>query len=175
MIRATTTMHHQRKDAMGREYITQHVPGTFLPFEQRQTLAADWNGLARAGRRITVRQFAARHGLRPETCRHEYHQGATGVAAQNPRDRQRRRYAEYDPFRAYDAINEGNANKDTRMAVTNQMAALFRRHVIKEKLSPHDIICHMKKELLGQRIPCLSTWHRHINTKDVGIRYGHMF
>ena len=28
--------------------------------EQRQTLAADWNGLIRAGHRVTLRQFAAK-------------------------------------------------------------------------------------------------------------------
>ena len=30
------------KDAM-RNYITQHVPGTHLTFDQRQTRGADWN------------------------------------------------------------------------------------------------------------------------------------
>ena len=46
-----TKPNHQakRKDAV-RKYITQHVPGRFLTFEQRQTLAADWNELIRAGR-----------------------------------------------------------------------------------------------------------------------------
>ncbi len=150
MIKAAKPNHHQGKDAMGREYITQHVPGTFLTFGQRQTLAADWNGFVRAGRRITIRQFAARHGLRPETWRREYHRGATSVAVPDPKDRRRRRYAEYDPFAAQDRINEGNANKGTRMAVTNRMASLFRRHVIGERLSPYDAIRHMREELPGR-------------------------
>ena len=60
-----------RKDAV-RKYITQHVPGTCLTFEQRQTLASDWNELVRAGCRVTLRQFAAKHGLRHKTWRREY-------------------------------------------------------------------------------------------------------
>ena len=50
-----------------RKYITQHVPGTYLTFDQRQTLASDWNELVRAGCRVTLRKFAAKHGLRYET------------------------------------------------------------------------------------------------------------
>lgn len=90
----------------------------------------------------------------------------------DPRDRRRRRYAEYDPFKAQDAINENNANKGTGMLVTNQMAVLFRRHVIDEKLSPYDALCHMKEEMPGRRIPCLSTWYRHVNAGDVGGLHG---
>lgn len=30
------------------------------------------------------------------------------------------------------------------------LAALFRRHVIDEKLSPYDALCHMKEEMPGQ-------------------------
>lgn len=61
-----------------RKYITQHVPGTYLTFEPRQTLASDWNELIRAGCRVTLRQFAAKHGLRCETWRREYRRGAAG-------------------------------------------------------------------------------------------------
>ena len=96
-----TNQKHQakRKDAV-RKYITQHVPGTHLTFEQRQTLSADWNELIRAGRRITMRQFAAKHGLNFETWRREYHRGAEGAAVPDDRDKRRRKYAEYDPFKA---------------------------------------------------------------------------
>ena len=87
-----------------------------------------------------------------------------GVPA--PKDRRRRKYAEYDPFKAQDEVNENNANKGTRMRVTNQMAFLFRRHVIDEKLSPYDALCHMKEEMPGQDIPCLSTWYKHINASN---------
>ncbi len=58
------------------------------------------------------------------------------------------------------------------MLVTNQMAVIFRRHVVEEKLSPYDAPCHMKEEMPGQSIPCLSTWYRHINAGDVGVRHG---
>ena len=145
MMKAAKPNHQgQRKDAM-RKYITQHVPGTFITFEQRQTLAADWNGLVRAGRRVTLRQFAAKHGLRHETWRWEYNRGATGEAVPDARDRRRRKYAEYDPFKAQDAINANNANKGARMLVTNRMVLLFKRHVLEERLSPYDAICRMKE------------------------------
>ena len=115
----------QRKDAV-RNYTTQHVPGAHLNFIQRQTLASDWNAIVRAGCRITMRQFAAKHGLKCETWRREYLRGATGEAVPDPKDRRRRKYAEYDPFKAQDEVNENNANKGARMLVTNQMAFLFR-------------------------------------------------
>ena len=172
MMKASKTNHPTtRKDAV-RYYTTQHVPGTHLNFSQRQTLASDWNAIVRAGCRITLRQFAAKHGLKYETWRREYHRGAVGVAVPDPKDRRRRKYAEYDPFKAQDEINENNANKGTRMLVTNQMAFLFKRHVTDEKLSPYDALCHMKEEMPGQDLPCLSTWYKHINAGDVGVRYG---
>ena len=155
-----------------RKYITQHVPGTRLTFEQRQTLATDWNDLVRTGRSITIRRFAARHGINSETWRREYHRGATGLAISDPKDGRRRKYCEYDPFVAQDIINANNENKGARMLVTNKMASLFRRHVVEEKLSPYDSLCHMKEEMPGQSIPCLSTWYRHVNAGDVGVRYG---
>ncbi len=30
----------------------------------------------------------------------------------------------------------------------------------------------MKEEMPGQSIPCLSTWYRHVNAGDVGVRHG---
>ena len=146
MMKVTKPKHQsQRKDAM-RDYTTQHVPGAHLNFSRRQTLASDWNAIVRAGCRITLRQFAAKHGLKSETWRREYHRGAVGVAVPDPKDRRRRRYAEYAPFKAQDKINENNANKGARMIVTNQMAFLFKRHVVDEKLSPYDALCRMKEE-----------------------------
>ena len=172
MMKASKTKHQSQREDAVRYYTTQHVPGTHLNFSQRQTLASDWNAIVRAGCRITLRQFAAKHGLKHETWRREYHRGAVGVAVPDPKDRRRRKYAEYDPFKAQDEINENNANKGTRMLVTNQMAFLFKRHVIDEKLSPYDALCRMKKEMPGQDIPCLSTWYKHINAGDVGVRHG---
>ena len=109
-----------------RNYTTQHVPGAHLNFSQRQTLASDWNATVNAGCRITLRRFAAKHGLRYETWRREYLRGATGAAVPDPKDRRRRRYAEYDPFKAKDAINDNNANKGTRMLVTMRSATTQR-------------------------------------------------
>ena len=91
-------MKKKDRDAV-RNYITQHVPGTHITFGQRQTLAADWNEIIRAGRRITLCQFAAKHGLRYETWRREYNRGAAGEAVPDARDRRRRKYAEYDPLK----------------------------------------------------------------------------
>ena len=45
------------------------MPGAHLDFIQRQILASDWNAIVNAGCRITLRQFAAKHGLRCETWR----------------------------------------------------------------------------------------------------------
>ena len=172
MMKVTQPKHQsQRKDAM-RNYTTQHVPGTHLNFNHRQILASDWNAIVRAGGRITLRQFAAKHGLKCETWRREYLRGATGAAVPDPKDRRRRKYAEYDPFKAQDVINENNANKGAKMLVTNQMAFLFRKHVVNEKLSPYDALCRMKEEMPGKTIPCLSTWYKHINAGDVGVRHG---
>ena len=120
MMKVTKPIHQQRKDAV-RKYITQHAPGTFLTFEQRLTLAADWNELIRSGCRVTIRQFATKHGLRPETWRREYNRGATGVAVPDPKDGRRRKYAEYDPLAAQDKINESNENKGTKLLETNQI------------------------------------------------------
>ena len=75
---------NQRKDAV-RNYTTQHVPGTLLNFIQRQTPASDWNAIVNAGCRITLRQFAAKHGLRYETWRREYLRGATGEGVRTQR------------------------------------------------------------------------------------------
>ena len=172
MMKASKPKHQNRRKDAVRNYTTQHVPGAHLNFSQRQTLASDWNATVRSGCRITLRQFAAKHGLKYETWRREYRRGATGAAVPDPKDRRRRKYAEYDPFMAQDKINENNANKGTRMLVTNRMAALFERHVIGEKLSPYDALRHMKKEMPGQHIPCLSTWYKHINAGDVGVRHG---
>ena len=172
MMKVTKQNHPTTEKDAVRNYITQHVPGTHLTFEQRQTLGADWNRIINAGCRITLRQFAAKHGLRYETWRREYLRGATGFAVADPKDRRRRKYCEYDPFAAQDKINENNENKGTRMRVTNQMAHLFKKHVLEEKLSPYDAICHMKKEMPGKHIPCLSTWYKHIDAGDLGVRYG---
>ena len=107
-MKATKPKHLPTGKDTVRKYTIQHESGTFLTFRQRQILAADWNGLIRTGRRITVRQFAAMHGLKPETWRREYHRGAIGIAIPDPKDRRRRKYSEYDPFAAQDKINENN-------------------------------------------------------------------
>ena len=130
MMKAEKNKHQTRRKDAVRKYITQHVPGTRLTFEQRQTLATDWNDLVRTGRSITIRRFAARHGINSETWRREYHRGATGLAISDPKDRRRRKYCEYDPFVAQDIINANNENKGARMLVTNKMASLFKKHVL---------------------------------------------
>ena len=157
---------------MSREYIIHHEPGAPLTYDQRIRLGAEWNRLIKTGCRVTLRSFALPHGLTEETWRREYLRGATGAAIRDPKDARRRIYAEYDPFKAQDSINYGNANKGTKMLVTNQMKFLFQRHVLDEKLSPYDAVCIMAKEMPGQHIPCVSTWYKHINANDIGVPYG---
>lgn len=157
---------------MSREYIIRHEPGVPLTYDQRIRLGAEWNRLIKAGCRVTLRGFALPHGLTEETWRREYLRGAKGAAIRDPKDARRRIYAEYDPFKAQDSINYGNANKGTKMLVTNQMKFLFQRHVLNEKLSPYDAVCIMAKEMPDQHIPCVSTWYKHINANDIGVPYG---
>ena len=54
MMRAAKPNHSPTERDAVRNYITQHVPGTHLTFEQRQTLASDWNRIINAGCRITL-------------------------------------------------------------------------------------------------------------------------
>ncbi len=86
-MKVTKPKHQSRRKDAVRHYTTQHVPGTHLDFTNRQTLASDRNATIRAGRRITLRQFAAKHGLRDETWRREYLRGATGAAVPDPKSR----------------------------------------------------------------------------------------
>ena len=39
-------------------------------------------------------------------------------------------------------------------------------------MSPYDAVCIMAKEMPDQRIPCVSTWYKHINANDIGVPYG---
>ena len=87
MMKVTEPKHQSRRKDAVRHYTTQHVPGTHLDFTNRQTLASDRNATIQAGRRITLRQFAAKHGLRYETWRREYLRGATGAAVPDPKSR----------------------------------------------------------------------------------------
>ena len=99
---------------MSREYIIRHEPGAPLTYDQRLKLDAEWNRLVKAGCRVTLRGFALPHGLAEETWGRECLRGATGAAIRDPKDARRRIYAEYDPFKAQDAINCGNANKSEK-------------------------------------------------------------
>ena len=134
-----TNQKHQakRKDAV-RKYITQHVPGTHLTFEQRQTLSADWNELIRAGRRITMRQFAAKHGLNFETWRREYHRRAEGAAVPDDRGQTATKVRRVRPLQGtvgregstpHDA--EAQRQKEEKVGLTHSLRSgfLFLRHL----------------------------------------------
>ena len=157
---------------MARNYSTHHSPGTHLSFEDRQMLGSKWNALIESGTMVSIRGFAKRNGIPAETWRREYNRGAENISVPGKTDARMRQYGRYDPFKAQDSIVAGNSNKGTKMLVTNRMAALFRKHVLEEKLSPYDAVCHLRKELPGERIPCVSAWYKHINVGDVGVRYG---
>lgn len=91
----------------------------------RWALARDWNRQVNNGRRPTIRGFARDHGLSPATWHREYRRGEVGASVPDRRDGRRREYNEYDPYKAQDAVDEGNGNKGAAMRVTNKLAALF--------------------------------------------------
>lgn len=161
--------HRRRKDAV-RKYTTHHVPGAHIDFDTRQRLAADWNRAIREGRRVSLRAFAKAHGLAYETWRREYGRGRTAADVPDPRNRRRRIYGEYDPFRAQDDVND-NA-KGPRMLVTNVLERRFSHYVKEMLLSPYDAVQRLKADFPGRRIPGTSTWYHHIWRGDISVKYG---
>ena len=154
MMEVTKPNHRRRKDAV-RKYTTHHVPGAHIDFDTRQRLAADWNRAIREGRRVSLRAFAKAHGLAYETWRREYGRGRTAADVPDPRNRRRRIYGEYDPFRAQDDVND-NA-KGPRMLVTNVLERRFSHYVKEMLLSPYDAVQRLKADFPGRRIPRTST------------------
>ena len=162
---------HTRKDAM-KCYSIHHAPGEHLTLADRLALARDWNRLVNNGRRPTIRGFAREHGLSPATWHREYRRGEVGASVPDRRDGRRREYNEYDPYKAQDAVNEGNGNKGAAMRVTNKLAALFADFVLGQKLSPYDAVCRMRKAMPGAYVPCVRTWYNHIAHGDLAVKYG---
>ena len=167
---STKNLKHGR-DAM-KDYSIHHVPGRHLTFEDRLILARDWNRLLECARKPSLCKFASEHGLAPSTWLREYRRGALGAAVADERDRRRRIYAEYDPYRAQDAVNKGNENKGARMRVTNIIADRFAHYVLECKLSPYDAVCRMKEDFPDKHIPCTRTWYYHIDHGDIAVKYG---
>ena len=155
-----------------KDYSIRHVPGRHLTFGERQILARDWNAILDHGGRPTITGFAKAHGLSEATWHREYKRGMMSDPVPDPRDGRRMQYDEYDPFKAQDSINEGNANKGVKMKVTNHLAERFAHYVLGYSLSPYDAMCRMREEMPDRRIPCLSTWYNHIACGDIPVKYG---
>lgn len=155
-----------------KDYSIRHVPGRHLTFDERQILARDWNAILDHGGRPTITGFAKAHGLSEATWHREYKRGMMSDPVPDPRDGRRMQYDEYDPFKAQDSINEGNANKGVKMKVTNHLAERFAHYVLGCSLSPYDAMCRMREEMPDRRIPCLSTWYNHIACGDIPVKYG---
>lgn len=148
------------------------LSGHHLKFEDRQILARDWNRQVNNGPKPTIRGFAKDHGLAPATWHREYERGKVGAAVPDRRDGRRREYNEYDPCKAQDAVSEGNGNKGAAMRVTNRQAALFAEFVLRQKLSPYDAVCRIRKAMPGAYVPCVRTWYNHIAHGDLAVKYG---
>ena len=133
----------------------------------RAVLLANTSALTR---RVSLRAFAKAHGLAYETWRREYGRGRTAADVPDPRNRRRRIYGEYDPFRAQDDVND-NA-KGPRMLVTNVLERRFSHYVKEMLLSPYDAVQRLKADFPGRRIPGTSTWYHHIWRGDISVKYG---
>ena len=162
-----------RKDAM-RHYIINKIPGSTLKYYHREILERDWNDQIKRGSMPTLRAFAKAHGLAVQTWKREYDRGADGITVPDPKHPGRKIYSTYNAGKAQDKINAGFANKGAPMKVTNLLNAKFSHHVLVNKLSPYDAVCHLKedKELAGKAIPCVSTWYKHIAIGDISVHYG---
>lgn len=152
-----------------RKYSIRKAPGAHLDYSQRKTLEQAWNAYIRGCYRISIRSFAANHGLSAETWRRELARGAT---SQMVKTGNKWRYPEYSADKAQAHIREGQANMGARMALTVQMANRLRILIVEEKRSPYDARCILAKENPGKHIPCLRTIYNHIDAGDMGVMRG---
>lgn len=160
----------RKADTVSRaKYTIKRAPGAHLTAWDREKLARAWNAYVRNLIPISIRRFAALHGLPYETWRRELKRGATGPIV---RRNGRLEYPEYDPERAEASVAEGRANMGTRMKLTAEMAALFRRHVLEGRRSPYDAMALIRAALPGADVPCLRTFYNHVETGDTGVRRG---
>ena len=95
-----------------RQYTIKHVPGQNLNLYGRIILARDWNAAIEADSdSLTIRSFAKAHGLAPQTWQRELNRGAEGKIVRHLKKSNRWVYPRYDPFRAQESVDKGNANK----------------------------------------------------------------
>ena len=171
MIEVSKQKHTHRKDAV-RKYTISKIPGHQLRYWDRQILERDWNDRVEHGPMPTIRGFAHDHGIKYETWRREFNRGKTGESIPNPNKPGRWIYATYSADKAQDNVNEGHANKGTKMIVTNKLSEEFAKYVKEKKLSPYDATCHLKEDHPNDRIPHVRTWYKHIAHGDIPVHYG---
>jgi len=128
-----------------------------------------WNNYINHCYRISLRQFALKHGVPYETWRREYNRGATYKTIRNGN---RWIYAEYDLEKARTSIRNGKANMGTKMKLTIGMAILFRHFVVKLRRSPYDAHQSIIEAFPDRDIPCLKTFYNHIEAGDMGVFHG---
>ena len=152
-----------------RKYSIHKAPGDRLTDREREMLGQAWNNYINGGHPISLRKFAANHGVPLETWRREYCRGA----AHRPiRNGNRWIYAEYDILKARASIGEGKSNMGTRMKLTVGMAILFRHFVLKLRRSPYDARQSIIEAFPGKDVPCLRTFYNHIEAGDCGVFHG---
>ena len=160
----------RKSDIMSkRKYSIHKVAGARLTAKELEQLAMAWNGYINRCCKISLRAFAANHGIAYETWRREYNRGAVHKTIRNGN---RWIYAEYDLDKALDSRNQGKANMGTKMKLTIGMAILFRHLVLKLKKSPYDARQSIIKAFPNKDVPCLKTFYNHIEAGDMGVFHG---
>lgn len=170
MMGVTTQPITRKTDIMSeRRYSIHKAPGDRLTERELETLGTAWNGYVRRCARISIRRFAALHGVPYETWRREY---ARGAAHRPIRNGNRWTYAEYDADGAIASRNEGKANMGTRMKLTTGMASLFRHLVLEQGRSPYDARKIIAEAFPDRDVPCLRTFYNHVEAGDMGVFHG---
>ena len=167
---AATQTPTRKADAAGRRKHGIHkVAGDRLTAGELETLGTAWNGYIRRCARISLRRFAAVHGVPYETWRREYGRGAAGRTI---RSGNRWIYAEYDIGRALASRSAGKSNMGAKMKVTVGMAILFRHFVLELRRSPYDARAAILEAFPDGDVPCLKTFYNHVEAGDMGVFHG---
>lgn len=161
---------YRKIDLMSRRYYTiKKAPGAHLDYNHRLTLQTAWNRYIEGNYRISLKKFAALHGLTNETWRREYHRGAAGATVVVGG---KWRYARYDAGKAQAEVNEGRLNKGAPMRLKATVANRLRELIVEKRLSPYDARMTLLEELPASDVPSLRTIYNHIDAGDIGVGRG---
>lgn len=170
MMGVSTQRTIRKTDIMSqRNYSIHKAPGDRLTAKELETLGTAWNGYINRCNRISLRRFAALHGVAYETWRREYNRGA---AYKTIRNGNTWIYAEYDINKALASRNEGKSNMGAKMKLTIGMAILFRHFVLDLRRSPYDARMAILEAFPDRDVPCLKTFYNHIEAGDMGVYHG---